>query len=323
MNADKSIMLAQANSLTTSKQPFTKIEKRCLYCVIEEVRRLYVDKDLREDDKPYQDLFSDMYITLTHEKLQQLGDEVKDVYNSLKKLKDKTIEIDNDEMWLITSWILQAKHIKKNNTYEVLVSKEILPYLVELASQFTAYNLVVAIVLQSIYSQRLYELCCMYRNKGRFFLSIEDLKEILNISHLKTYDNTANIKRKILEVAQKELQTLFEEGQSDIYFTYRVKDSKGKKILSFWFDLHTKETEEQKRIEFATTQTQIRRILEICRAFIKNDEKYIKRIENALNYNPSIVQEVLEKMHKKLNNYSKKEIAPILRYILQEDYGIK
>ena len=260
---------------------------------------------------------------ITHEKLQQLGDEVKDVYNSLKKLKDKTIEIDNDEMWLITSWILQAKHIKENNTYEVLVSKEILPYLVELASQFTAYNLVVAIVLQSIYSQRLYELCCMYRNKGRFFLSIEDLKEILNVSHLKSYVNVAELKRKVLDVAQKELQTLFDEGQSDIYFTYRVKDSKGKKILSFWFDLHTKETEEQKRIEFATTQAQIRRILELCRSFIKNDEKYIKNVENALNYNPSMVQEVLEKLYKKMNDYSKKELGAIFRYVLQEDFGIK
>lgn len=224
-------MLAQANSLTTSKQPFTKIEKRCLYCVIEEVRRLYVDKDLREDDKPYQDLFSDMYITLTHEKLQQLGDEVKDVYNSLKKLKDKTIEINNDEMWLITSWILQAKHIK-NNTYEVLVSKKYFRIWLNLH-----HSLQPTTLLWPLYCKVFIRNACMNSavciGIKEDFLSIEDLKEILNVSHLKSYVNVAELKRKVLDVAQKELQTLFEEGQSDIYFTYRVKDSKGKRFYLF------------------------------------------------------------------------------------------
>ena len=52
-----------------------------------------------------------------------LGDEVKDVYNALRKLRNREIEIENEEMWVITSWILQAKHNKKANMYEVLVSK--------------------------------------------------------------------------------------------------------------------------------------------------------------------------------------------------------
>ena len=55
-----------------------------------------------------------------------LGDEVKDVYNALRKLRNREIEIENEEMWVITSWILQAKHNKKANMYEVLVSKDIL-----------------------------------------------------------------------------------------------------------------------------------------------------------------------------------------------------
>lgn len=54
---ENSIMIAQDNRITMSRYDFTPIEKRCLYYVIKEVRRLYVDKELREDDKTYQDLF--------------------------------------------------------------------------------------------------------------------------------------------------------------------------------------------------------------------------------------------------------------------------
>jgi len=316
-------MIAQDNRLTMSRQDFTPIEKRCLYYVIKEVRRLYIDKDRREDEKTYQDLFSDMYLVLKPDHLQTLGDEVKDVYNALRRLKDKTIEIDNEEVWMLTSWVLTAKHDKKKNTYEVQVSHMILPYLVELASQFTEYSLTVAISLKSTYSQRFYEMCCQYRNKGKFFLEVDRLRYLLKIEDKKSYENTAEIKRSILDVAQKELQELFEAGQSDLYFTYRVKDSNKRKILSYWFDIHTLETEEEKKVHFETTQKQIARIMEICGTFIKRDERYLKRVLNHLQLYPNLAAEVLEKLHTKVNNYSRKELAPIIRYVLREDYGIK
>lgn len=320
---ENSIMIAQDNRITMSRYDFTPIEKRCLYYVIKEVRKLYVDKELREDDKTYQDLFSDMYLHLKPEQLQSLGDEVKDVYNALKRLRERTIEINTEEVWMVTSWILKAKHHKKTNTYEVLVSSEILEYLVELASQFTEYSLTVAISLKSTYSQRFYEWCCQYRNKGKFFLEVDRLRYLLKIEEKKSYENTAEIKRSILDVAQKELQELFEAGQSDLYFTYRVKDSNKRKILSYWFDIHTRETEEQKKIHFETTQAQIRRIMEICTTFIKRDEKYLNRVLKYLHLYPNLAAEVLGKLHKKVNDYPRKEIPAIIRYVLREDYGIK
>lgn len=224
---------------------------------------------------------------------------------------------------MLTSWVLTAKHDKKKNTYEVQVSHMILPYLVELASQFTEYSLTVAISLKSTYSQRFYEMCCQYRNKGKFFLEVDRLRYLLKIEDKKSYENTAEIKRSILDVAQKELQELFEAGQSDLYFTYRVKDSNKRKILSYWFDIHTLETEEEKKVHFETTQKQIARIMEICGTFIKRDERYLKRVLNHLQLYPNLAAEVLEKLHTKVNNYSRKELAPIIRYVLREDYGIK
>lgn len=316
------IMLAQDNKITLSRQDFTTIEKRCLYFVIKEVRRLYIDRDLKEHDKTYKDLFSDMYLTLKPNQLQMLGDEVKDVYNALRKLRNREIEIDTNDVWMTTSWILQAKHDKKTNLYEVQVSKDILPYLVELATKFTEYSLTVAISLKSTYSQRFYEICCMYRNKGKFFLEIDQLRYMLKIEDKKSYQNIAIIKRDILDVAQKELETVFNQGQCDLYFTYRLKDKEGKKILSYWFDLHTRQTEEQKKLDFGTTQAQIRRIMEICGTFIKRDKKLLEKLEKELHLNPNIAAKMLEKLISKVEKYPKNEVAKIIRYILDEDFGI-
>ena len=45
----------------------------------------------------------------------------------------------------------------------------------------------------------------------------------------------------------------------------------------------------------------------------------IKRREQFRRY---IAMELTEKMQKKVNDYSRKEIAPIIRYVLREDYNI-
>lgn len=69
-------------------------------------------------------------------------------------------------MWLSIGFVNYVKHIKNKSYFEVQVSKEVLPYYVELAQNFTSYSMTVAIALKSTFSQRFYELCCQYRNTG-------------------------------------------------------------------------------------------------------------------------------------------------------------
>lgn len=310
--------LAQANQLSMARYDFSVIEKRCLYFVISEVRRLYVDTN-----KGQKDLFDNMRLLIPSDRLRGLADEIKDVYTALKKLSDKSIEIENEDEWIYTRWILQAKHDKKKDTYNVDVSNEILPYLVELAQSFTTYDLMVALTLKSTYSQRMYELCSQYKNRTNktFFLELDKLRYLLKIEDKKSYQNVAILKQKVLEVAQKEIQDLYEKGQCDLYFTYRVKDSKGRKILSYYFDIHTKNTTDE--INYITTDAQIKRILEIVKSFVKNDDKYYKRINTALQLTPNVASDILDKLNKKVLDYSRTDLPPIIRYVLREDYGIK
>lgn len=310
------IMLAQDNILTQSRQDFSVIEKRCLYQIIREVRNRYIESSTGQKD-----LFNNMYLELQPSTLATLGDEPKDVYKALKKLAQKDIEIETEDTWVYTHWILQAKHEKKRNIYTIDVSRDIMPYLVELAAEFTTYDLTVAISLKSTYSQRFYEYCSQYKNRTNktFFFTVEKLREMMMLEN--KYANINDFKRYVLDVAQKELKELYDKGLCDLWFEYAVKDTDKRKILSYFFFVHTKG--EDQSLNYQTVSICVQRITSILTTFFPRDKKFIKRVIQEVQLRPDIALELVEKLDKKVLDYDKTDIPPIIRFVLNSDYGIK
>ena len=311
------IMLAQANALTQSRYDFNVIEKRCLYQIIKEVRRLFIDTHTGQKD-----LFDNMRLTLTPAMLENLGGKKKEVYDSLVRLRKRDVEIDTEDVWMNKGYVTMVKHNKKQDLYEVEVSSEIMPYLVALAENFTTYDLTVAISLKSSYSQRFYEYCSQYKNRANktFFFTVEKLREMMMLEN--KYPNINDFKRKILDVAQKEIKDLYDKGQCDLWFDYAVKDTDKRKVLSYFFFVHTKE-DEQNKVDYQSVNACLQRISSILNAFFPRDKKYIKRVIQEVQLRPDIAMELVEKLDKKVMDYDKKEIPPIIRYVLNSDYGIK
>lgn len=321
MTEKRPIMLAQDNLLTQSRYDFSVVEKRCLYQVIRQVRSDYIEPATKSQ---MPDLFQNMRVTITKEQLADCRDntKLKDVYKSLENLRLRNIEIDNDDEWMTTGFITMAKHNKRSGDFTVEVSSAIMPYLVELAGNFTSYDLTVAISLKSSYSQRFYELCCQYRNRPNktFFLSVDDIRHMMMLEE--KYQNGSDFKRFVLDVAQRELKELYDKGQCDLWFDYSIKDTLKRKILSYYFFIHTKE-EEKLKTNYKTVQTSLERINSILSTFFPRDKKYIKRVIQEIQLRPDIAMELAEKINKKVLDYEKKEIPPIIRFVLNEDYGIK
>ena len=311
------IMLAQANALTQSRYDFNVIEKRCLYQIIKEVRRLFIDTHTGQKD-----LFDNMRLTLTPAMLENLGGKKKEVYDSLVRLRKRDVEIDTEDVWMNTGYVTMVKHNKKQDLYEVEVSSEIMPYLVALAENFTTYDLTVAISLKSSYSQRFYEYCSQYKNRANktFFFTVEKLREMMMLED--KYANIAHFKQKVLDVAQKEIKDLYDKGQCDLWFEYAVKDTDKRKVLSYFFFVHTKE-DEQNKVDYQSVNSCLQRISSILNAFFPRDKKYIKRVIQEVQLRPDIAMELVEKLDKKVMDYDKKEIPPIIRYVLNADYEIK
>ena len=304
-------------SLTQSRYDFNVIEKRCLYQIIKEVRRLFIDTRTGQKD-----LFNNMRLTLTPTMLESLGDKKKQVYDSLVRLRKRDIEIDTEDVWMNTGYVTMVKHNKKQDLYEVEVSSEIMPYLVALAENFTTYDLTVAISLKSTYSQRFYEYCSQYKNRANktFFFTVEKLREMMMLED--KYPNGNNFKQKVIDVAQKEIKELYDKGQCELWFEYAVKDTNKRKVLSYFFFVHTKE-DEQRKVDYQSVNTCLQRISSILSVFFPRDKKYIKRVIQEVQLRPDIAIELVEKLDKKVMDYDKKEIPPIIRYVLNTDYGIK
>ena len=311
------IMLAQANALTQSRYDFNVIEKRCLYQIIKEVRRLFIDTHTGQKD-----LFNNMRLTLTPAMLENLGGKKKEVYDSLVRLRKRDVEIDTEDVWMNTGYVTMVKHNKKQDLYEVEVSSEIMPYLVALAENFTTYDLTVAISLKSSYSQRFYEYCSQYKNRTNktFFFTVERLREMMMLEG--KYANIAHFKQKVLDVSQKEIKELYDKGQCDLWFEYDKKDTDGRKILSFFFFVHTKE-EEQQKTNYETVKNCILRISSIIESFFPRDKKFAKRVIQEVQLHPDRAIEIADKLENKILDYPKNEIPAIIRYVLNADYGIK
>ena len=157
----KDVLLRQGNPLTESRYKFSNYEKNAFYVVVKQVRRDYVERE------PPRTEFENMRVKIPKSALSEIGDEdhTKEARQALRNLRNKTIEFEDEEgNWLYCGFINQAKYIAKEKVYEVEVSRDLMPYLVELSRHYTEYSLLVAISLKSIYSQRFYELCCQYRN---------------------------------------------------------------------------------------------------------------------------------------------------------------
>ncbi|UVO67648.1 replication initiation protein (plasmid) [Parabacteroides distasonis] len=194
----RDIVLSQDNALTTARYKFDLIEKRALYSIIRNIRAQYI-----ENENGRRDLFDDLIITIHEEELKKCGDNTKmqNIYDALKRLRNRDIEINNEKMWLSIGFVNYVKHIKNKSYFEVQVSKEVLPYYVELAQNFTSYSMTVAIALKSTFSQRFYELCCQYRNAGFFFYTVEKLREMFMLE--KKYKRGCDFKRRVLDDPQR------------------------------------------------------------------------------------------------------------------------
>ena len=202
-----------------------------------------------------------MIINMTSDTLAKARDEkhVTQAFESLAKLRDQYFKIVTKDFKLVVGIINYAKYIEETKMYEVEVSKEILPYLVDLSRRyFTSYNLTVAITLRHVSTQRFYELCNQYKHKAgmKFFIDADQLRNMLMLDG--KYQKDSQMRKKVFDVAQKELKELYDKGQCDLCFDYKPDEATkvGKKYTRYWIYIHTKETDQYQEQTFKQTQQQ-------------------------------------------------------------------
>ena len=77
----------------------------------------------------------------------------------------------------------------------------------------------------------------------------------VSYTHLDVYKR--QFKRRVLDDPQKELRELYNAGQCDLYFEFEPKSYKGKEVTEYKFYVYTRQTEQQKLLEYESAKQAI------------------------------------------------------------------
>lgn len=228
----------QTNAITGARYDYTTTEKRLIYLSLIEVMKT-VQNGINDDF-----LKRELILFIPESQLKK-SDEHDHRYRDYRKavisLRKKDFSIDApDGGWIETGFVNGGQYIKGKGL-EVSISKYVLPYLYELTKRFTVLDATVVMTLTSKFSQRFYEWCCQWRSVGRFEYNPDSLKEVLCIKL-----PVGQLKRDVIEIAQAELMGMYEDGISDLYFTYseeRGGRGRGGSVKGWVFTIHTKKKE--------------------------------------------------------------------------------
>ena len=309
------ITLAQANVLTQARYNFTVVEKRAVYYIIKEVRRQFIELPGGQ-----RDLFNDLVIKIKTSDLQgaDSATELREVYLSLKNLRRKSIWIEDEERVLEVGYINYFEHVKRETNLEVQVSHKILPFLVELAEQFTTYSLTVAISLRTKYSQRFYEYCSQFKSTGFLYISISDLREKMILGE--SYPRYALLKSRVIDVAHKELKSLYEAGNCDLYFNYS-EDKSGRTVNGLKIVIISRERQpETLKIDDLVYYIRTWLTSWLNAANKPKNKAWIDKVIKHLQKNPDLLPKLYDRLVRMQEKETSTSYAAFARYLIEEDY---
>ncbi len=130
-------------------------------------------------------------------------------------------------------WISSKATVIANQSVEIRFTADIAPFLSNLKGSFTKYKFLNITGMSSVFSIRIYEWMMQWKIKKSVTVSIEQLKERLQIAD--KYPAFANLKQKVIDVAVTEINEM-----SDINLSYELIKI-GKKVVSVQFTFEFKE----------------------------------------------------------------------------------
>ena len=189
----------------------------------------FVISKIQPDDKEFVTINTSMYELTKVLNLKRSGTTYSDLAKNLDSLGYKRVVIYNDKERSITqtSWVMQSKYWE-NGQVELLLSKELAPYLLGLKNNYTQYLLLDTVKLKSKYAILLYKLmreCDKDKGKSIAILqgTPEEFKEWLGSPKDYTY---GQFKDKVLKKAVNEINLKIEDMDLEI-----LQARRGRKVV--------------------------------------------------------------------------------------------
>jgi plasmid replication initiation protein len=229
-------VLYKSNSLINSLYDLSLQEQRIILILISMVNPRE-DKEFINFEMPVE-MFKNII------GLDSKGGYYQELEEVVKKLMKRSFKIDRPEGdgWLRINWLSSCEYKKGAGCIELEISAKLHPYLLDLKSHYTSYRLKNILPLRSGYSIRIYELLKQYETIGERYLTLEEMRKLMEIKDAE-YSLYADFKRKIILQAQKELLE-----KTDICFEFKEK-KRVRRVIGIYFFIKKNAPEEDKTID--------------------------------------------------------------------------
>lgn len=178
---------------------------------------LYIVSQIKKDDSDFQKYTFDIIDFCRICGLDSIGGTNYQILKeSLEELKGKTLWIQrNEDSELLVSWLGFAEMHPKSGTVDLSLDPALKPYLLNLQSRFTQFQIEKVLSLKSKYSPRLYEILKSYLHESEKVLDFKKLLYLLDFPEDSTYKEYKYLNRDILKPSIAEINR-----KTDIFVEY-------------------------------------------------------------------------------------------------------
>jgi plasmid replication initiation protein len=232
-------LTAISNKIVLSRSNFNVPERRILAAVIESLSpHLKEDITLKTTGKElsFEARIDDMSKITYRASDLSIPENYGEIRKALDSLGNRKIRIeyieDNEPTYFGSNLISKFKFIGRSETIEIWADNELYRFLLDLSLGYTLYQTKVVLSFSSIYAMRMYEIIAKWRNKGQFYITIEELRWLTDT--VDKFDRTNDFKRRVLDTAKIQMD---ESEITDLKFDYKEK-KEGKTIVGFDFFIY-------------------------------------------------------------------------------------
>jgi plasmid replication initiation protein len=201
MNFMENAVICKANALVEASYRLSLYEQRIVLACIAQVRR----------DQPLTD--QELYTVTVQEIADMTGVGLKTAYRHLKEATERLFERrvtlheapngKGEATIRLTRWVQEVVYQEAQGAVALRFSQPMVPYLSQLTEQFTRYSLADVAKLKSPHAIRFYELLCQWRDAGTREVSLDWLREALQLED--RYANIRDLKRRVIEPAMEQI----------------------------------------------------------------------------------------------------------------------
>ena len=229
-------LITQDNAITSARYEMSALEKNIIYMMMSQLKK--------------EDASDTIYYISVRELIDPTAtrNTYDDQTRPTENLIGRVLQIRRPNGNLLqVSMISSAEYLAGQGIVEIGLDPKIRPFFFDLKKNFTAFQLHMALSLDSKYAKRIYEMLSQYKDLGSLKLELLELKRRLLLYDDKTgeeqYRNWSDFEKRILVTAQKEIN-----AKTDLNITYKAI-KQGRRFSDIEFKIK-KSASTQVRIDF-------------------------------------------------------------------------